>query len=87
VLILATANLVLVYKLVRQNVNHQFALFFFVLLAVDVFFLTLQRFDKGPSAIEMCVKLLILFIATNPKNRLEKERLGRFNFDARRNFQ
>ncbi|MFT6480282.1 MAG: hypothetical protein ACI9V1_002595 [Spirosomataceae bacterium] len=67
VLILATANLVLVYKLVRQNVNHQFALFFFVLLAVDVTFLTLQRFDKGPSAIEMCVKLLILFIATNPK--------------------
>jgi hypothetical protein len=67
VLLLATANLTLVHKLVRQNVNQQFALFFFILLAVDVTFLTLQRFDKGPSAIETCLKLLILFVATNPK--------------------
>lgn len=67
VLILATVNLLLVYRLVKRNVNQQFALFFFVILAVDLTFLTLQRFDKGPSAIEMCIKLSMLLVATNPQ--------------------
>lgn len=66
-LMLAVVNLGLAYRIVRQHVNWQFALLFLLVMSVDLTFLTLQRFDKGPSAIEMCLKLLILWFAVTPK--------------------
>lgn len=65
IMLLAVVNFFLVYRLIKQSVSHSFALLFLIILSVDLTFLTLQRFDKGPSAIEMCIKLSILLIATN----------------------
>ncbi len=72
-LILATVNLGIAYRVVRQQVNLSFALLFLLVLSVDLTFLTLQRFDKGPSAIETCIKLLILWVAVNPKLMWERK--------------
>ncbi|MDI9882537.1 ArnT family glycosyltransferase [Flectobacillus longus] len=65
-LFLACVNLWLSYKITAKYFNNSIALATLLILSVDLTFLTLQRFDKGPSCIELFIKLLILQWLTYP---------------------
>lgn len=61
-------NLYLSYHITRKYFNGYVAYATFLLLSVDLTFITLHRLDKGPSAIETCIKLLVLLMIGKPEN-------------------
>ena len=67
-LLLACVNLWLSYKITAKYFNKSIALATLLVLSLDLTFLTLQRFDKGPSCIEMFIKLIILLWLTYPNS-------------------
>jgi hypothetical protein len=61
-------NIYLSYKITRRYFNEIVAYAVFLLLSVDLTFITLQRLDKGPSAVETCIKLLVLIMVGKPES-------------------
>lgn len=65
-LLLACVNLWLSYSITEKCFNKSIAIASLLVLSVDLTFLSLQRFDKGPSCIELFIKLLVLKWVTMP---------------------
>lgn len=68
VIILLFLNLYLSYKVALRYFNQFVAYAVILLLSVDLTFITLHRLDKGPSAIETCIKLLVLLAIGKPES-------------------
>ncbi|MGX7685676.1 glycosyltransferase family 39 protein [Flectobacillus roseus] len=66
-LLLGSVNLWLSYRVAEKYFNKKIALATLLILSVDLTFLSLQRFDKGPSCIELFFKLLILTWVVKPQ--------------------
>jgi hypothetical protein len=59
-------NLFLTYKIALRYFGQTVAYAVFLLLTVDLSFITLHRLDKGPSAVETCIKLLVIVMFARP---------------------
>ncbi|WP_149244084.1 hypothetical protein [Dyadobacter sp. 32] len=67
VVLILYVNVYLSYKVALGYFSRYVAYAVFLILSVDLTFITLQRFDKGPSAIETLVKLGILILLLRPE--------------------
>ena len=65
-------NIFLTYKISRSFFNKYLAYAVFLILSVDLTFITLHRLDKGPSALETLLKLLILLLISQPESIKKK---------------
>ena len=72
VVLILCINLYLSYRVALAYFNKYVAYAAFLILSVDLTFITLQRFDKGPSALEMLFKLLLLLVIIRPETVKKK---------------
>jgi hypothetical protein len=65
-------NIFLSYRITRAYFDKYLAYAVFLILSVDLTFITLHRLDKGPSALETLIKLLIVLLIIQPETIRKK---------------